>query len=105
MISTTLQTDFRNERKQQERRDIAKQSNPQSINEVYKHIMEFAFHSRSECEWKKFKSLRTDRILDSNKKLGRRELLKAFGNKESTNDKKKKKKEYKSLLPILKELT
>lgn len=27
---------------------------------IYKQIVEFVFHSRSQCEWNKFKSLRTD---------------------------------------------
>lgn len=57
------------------------------IEKMCKHNVEFTFHSRSQCKWNKFKSLRTDRVFDKGKKLGRCELLKVWST--GGNDSKK----------------
>ena len=40
-------------------------------------VVNFAFHARSEVEWKKYRALTTDRAIAKEKKLGLRVLLKA----------------------------
>jgi hypothetical protein len=51
----------------------------EAVQKVYRHLVDYSFHARSEVEWLKYRELNTDRTAGKDKKMGRREMLKASG--------------------------
>jgi hypothetical protein len=52
-----------------------------TISETYTSLVGFAFHARSEVEWKRLRATRTDRSTGKEKKMSLRENLKGSGSK------------------------
>jgi len=50
-----------------------------SMEWVFKRVVEYAFHARSAIEWRKYKAEKTDRTAGKEKKMSRRDALKGGG--------------------------
>jgi len=61
---------------QQKVKELAGEYDDEVIRSVRKRLVEYAFHARSNVEWKKYKAEHTDRTSGKEKKMGRREILK-----------------------------
>jgi hypothetical protein len=61
------------------RAELGNSFDDDTIAKVHNELLDFAFHGRSEVEWKKYRAATTDRSVGKEKKLQLREKLKAAG--------------------------
>ena len=61
------------------RAELGNSFDDDTITKVHNELLDFAFHGRSEVEWKKYHAATTDRSAGKEKKLQLREKLKATG--------------------------
>ena len=57
-------------------KELSGKYDDKTVHSVRKRIVDFAFHARSNVEWKRYKRDNTDRTAGKEKKMGRREILK-----------------------------